>query len=29
MMLPEKVQLGNQDMHKSSPTSPGEMNSDH
>lgn len=29
MMLPEKVQLGNQDMHKSSPTSLGEMNSDH
>lgn len=29
MMLREKVQLGNQDMHKSSPTSLSEMNSDH
>lgn len=29
MILPEKVQLSNQDMHKSSPTSLGEMNNDH
>lgn len=29
MTLPEKVQLGNQDMHKTSSTSLGEMNSDH